>query len=381
MRILMINYEFPPIGGGTGNACYYMLREFARYPDLTIDLVTFSPDNRTQTQAFAPNITIHYVACGPKKALHYWKTTELLRWLISTFLFLRRHLKTNQYHLIHCWSGWPAGILGCLFRRQAPYIIALRGSDIPGYSKRTAVLDKLILKRMSQKIWSSAAAVTIVSRDAATLASKTAAVDFKVIHNGVDTQIFHPAPTLSSHGTTKIIFVGRLVPRKGVRDLLEAIALICRDADHQPQKPFQVTIVGSGPEENDLREFTTASGLTDFVNFRGNIPHDELPDLYRTHDIFILPSHTEAFSNAMQEAIASGLAIISTRTGGAELIDSNGLLMKSHDPADLKNKILKLLENPQKLAEFKNRSAELAKHMGWDACCIAYSQLYKAATF
>jgi hypothetical protein len=69
-RILILNYEFPPLGGGAGNATYYLLKEFAKDPDLKIDLVTSSID-AFRVEKFSDNITVHLLDIGKGGNLHY----------------------------------------------------------------------------------------------------------------------------------------------------------------------------------------------------------------------------------------------------------------------------------------------------------------------
>lgn len=373
----MINYEFPPIGGGTGNACYYMLKEFSQYADLEIDLVTFSPDNTNRVEQFADNIQIHYVRCGKKQALHSWKSKELLAWLISTYRYLKAHLRNQRYDLIHCWSGWPAGMLGYKFRNYAPYIVALRGSDVPGHTPRTALLDALVLRRLSRRIWQHAAAVTSVSRTLAALASKTASCDFQIINNGIDTKEFFPARSQDVSKPLRLLYVGRLNPHKGVDDLVSAINLVKADVNQPLADVLNLTIVGSGSMENEIRQSVAASGLDDVVTFKGILPHDQLAEIYREHDLLVFPCHSDAMANVILEAIASGLAILTTPTGGAELLDGNGQIIAVQDAVDLKQKMLKLTEETDVVKKMKQRSVKLATTMGWEVCCREYQSLYK----
>ena len=79
----MLNYEFPPIGGGAGNAHLYLLKEYARYSDfLKIDVLTSAPQPGFTVESFAENITIYKIGLHKKK-LHYWRKIEVLEWLFK----------------------------------------------------------------------------------------------------------------------------------------------------------------------------------------------------------------------------------------------------------------------------------------------------------
>ena len=311
MRVLMLNYEFPPIGGGAGNANYYLLREFAGQKDITIDLITscMGPDT---TEKFADNITIHYLDVG-KKALHFWKMTEILRWTCRAERLSKRLIKRHHYDICHCWFGWPSGVIGYLNRKKVPYIVALRGSDVPGYSKRLALADTFLFRPLSKVVWKHAKAVVANSTHLAELAKETYPGRIDVIPNGVDTRQFRPRRHPFRH---RVLSVGRLIPRKGFDILIHALT----------GTKYSLTIVGDGPERKNLA--TLAKKCEVPLTITGAVSHDEMPRYYQSHDIFALASKNEGMSNAVLEAMACGMPIVMTDVGGAEeLVNMNGQLV------------------------------------------------------
>ncbi|MGE5410118.1 MAG: glycosyltransferase family 4 protein, partial [Clostridiales bacterium] len=220
-KILMLNYEFPPIGGGAAIANYYLLKEFARNPNLKIDLVTSGSSNKFEVEQFSDNIRIFKLNIC-KKDPHYWTMSEILRWTWKAYRLSRRLVNENNYDLCHCWFGWPPGMIGYLFRKKVPYIIALRGSDVPGYNARLKALDKLIFKLVSRVIWENAKVVTALSGNLKKLAEKTFdEIDIEIVFNGVDSDKFKPVVNKSGFNIG-ILFVGRLIRRKGIINLLKA---------------------------------------------------------------------------------------------------------------------------------------------------------------
>src|SRR3989344_3042098 len=185
LRILMLNYEFPPLGGGAGNANYYLLKEFAKKKNVHIDLVTSSANNKFETEHFSSNIKIFKLNVN-KKDIHYWKMNEIIRWTKKAYKFSKELINKNEYDLCHCWTGWPAGIIGYKLRKQVPYIIALRGSDVPGYSSRLKILDKIVFSSLSKLVWKNAKFVITNSEGLKKLALKTFNTKIDVIYNGVD---------------------------------------------------------------------------------------------------------------------------------------------------------------------------------------------------
>ncbi|NQT02808.1 MAG: hypothetical protein HQ580_12340, partial [Planctomycetes bacterium] len=108
MKIIMLNYEFPPIGGGAANAHRCLLQQYARNSDLKIDVLTSAPKPGLLKEKFAENITIYKVGLH-KKQLHYWRKTEVLEWLFKAGFHYRRLLRENDYDFAHAFSGFPTG--------------------------------------------------------------------------------------------------------------------------------------------------------------------------------------------------------------------------------------------------------------------------------
>jgi UDP-N-acetylglucosamine:LPS N-acetylglucosamine transferase len=119
LKILMLNYEFPPIGGGGGQAHLNLLKEYAKNTGLTIDVLTSSTEHRNKVEQFSQNITIHKVAIR-KKSLHYWRKTEVIQWLWKADAQLKKLLAENSYDLAHAFFGFPTGWLTYRHRNQLP---------------------------------------------------------------------------------------------------------------------------------------------------------------------------------------------------------------------------------------------------------------------
>ncbi|MGC9328445.1 MAG: glycosyltransferase, partial [Candidatus Hinthialibacter sp.] len=157
LRILSLNYEFPPIGGGGGNAHKHLLREFARLDDLDVTFVSITNQNEAVHQAYSSNVNL-YLLPLKKKSLLYWRRSEVIRYLAMHYGFLREFLKTHSYDLCHVFFGFPTGLLAYVYRSQTPYLVSVRGSDVPGFNKRFS-WDYILLRPLLKRIYSSARAV------------------------------------------------------------------------------------------------------------------------------------------------------------------------------------------------------------------------------
>ena len=137
MKVLMLNYEYPPLGGGGSNACKYILKEFAK-KDLTVDLVTSSPSGTFETEKIGDTVNIYKLPVN-KKSVHYWTQREIMTYSLRAHKFIKELLKENDYDLCHAFFGIPCGAIAYQFRKKMPYIVSLRGSDVPGFNKRFGI--------------------------------------------------------------------------------------------------------------------------------------------------------------------------------------------------------------------------------------------------
>ena len=366
-RVLVLNYEFPPLGGGAGNATYYLLKEFAKYPDLEIDLVTSSVDT-FRVEKFAGNITIHFLNIGKRGNLHYQTNQKLLMYSWKSYWYSKKLMEEKEYDLCHAFFGIPCGYVAMMLR--LPYIVSLRGSDVPFYNKRFYWLDKLVFKRLSRKIWCSAQAVVANSQKLKKLALESAPKQsMSIIPNGVDTEQFKPLPNGVLHKPLRLISTGRLIERKGYRYLIEAIS---------EMKDVELSLVGDGNLRQQLEEL--AKILSVKVKFLGSKRHEEIVSLLQSADVFILPSLNEGMSNSILEAMACGLPIIATDTGGSsELIQGNGVIVAKADADTLRKAIVQLQSDPSLVGTMGRRSRELAEKMDWLLMSESYKKTYELA--
>ena len=368
----MLNYEFPPIGGGGANANHYILKQFADDEDLSIDLVTSSKDGADRTDSFASNITLHRLNVR-KKALHYWTQPEVLRWLWRARGYVKKSLDLSSYDVCHAIFGFPSGMIAYIIRKRLPYIISLRGSDVPGFNQRFSA-QYVILKPVFRRIWRKAAAVIANSEGLRDLALQTDDVPIGVIPNGVDTEEFAPADIFVEPGP-RLICVSRLIERKGIDFLIRAMPAVI---EKHPQATL--SIFGEGNIKEELEELVRSLGLTGSITLPGRVAHDELPGRYADADVFVLPSKNEGMSNTVLEAVASGLPVVGTTVGGNNVLveeGRNGFLVEPESVDALADAVLKIAADADGARAMGRRSREIAETMSWGSVAEAYSELYR----
>lgn len=379
MKVLFFNYEYPPLGGGAANATAYLMREFSRIPGLKIDLVTSSVDANYHLEKIGEQVKIHRLPIGKnEKNLHFQSQKDLMVYAWKAFRFSRKLIRKNGYSLSHSFFTVPCGFLSWLFFRKykIPYIVSLRGSDVPGYSDRFVRIYK-ILTPLIKLIWNQAAYVIANSQGLKELAlqSKTKKA-IEIIYNGIDTNHFSQNTALRPKDKF-IITTGasRVTHRKGLNYLIEAAAELA------PKYPnIQVKIMGDGNAKEELESLAQKSGIENKVEFLGRIPREKTAPFYQEASLFVLPSLNEGMSNAMLEALAVGLPLIATDTGGSsELVkDSvNGYIVKFKDSADIAEKIEKIISNPELAESMSVKSRKIAEGMNWANAANRYLKIYQ----
>jgi glycosyltransferase involved in cell wall biosynthesis len=371
-NLLMLNYEFPPIGGGAGKANLCLLKEFAGKDELSIDVLTSAPKPGMTVENFAENITIYKVGVH-KKSLHFWRKIEVLEWLIKSRLCYRALVRKNKYDLVHAFFGFPTAYLCYKSAKVLPYIISLRGSDVPGYNVRLG-LDYKILSPLFRRIWKNSSAILANSTGLAALASKfTPDLNIGVINNGVYTDTFFPKPEKKLTRPIKLLTVCRLISRKRIDMLIEAVAYTKKLG-----MTVQLNIAGHGNLLAELTRLTKELNVREQVNFMGRISAENMPQVYRDNDIFIMSSAHEGMSNAMLEAMATGLPIITTRCEGVEeLIDDNGIVVEKDDAELIAAAIKELAGDTDRYTRTASAAKRQAGNFTWPKMAEEYLKCYR----
>lgn len=362
----MLNYEFPPLGGGAGNATKYILKEFAKHKDLKIDLVTSSISN-FRIEKFSDNITIHYLDIGKNNELHNQSNKNLLVYSKKAYFYCKKLMKTTRYDLCHAFFGVPCGFIAQ--RLKLPYIISLRGADVPHNDPKRDNMHKLFYF-VNKTTWKNAKFVIANSEDLREKALKTKFVqDVGIISNGVDCNKFKPSSIVKKNDKLNVLYVGRLNKIKNLHILIESI----KKLDN-----VQLNIVGDGPEMNNLKKLVEKFKINKKVKFYGKKPHDELIKIFQENSVYVQPSLNEGMSNTVLEAMACGLPIISTNTGGvSKLIKDNGFIVETSNVQAIKDKLQELINNRILIENMGKKSRTIALEMSWDKVADEYKELYE----
>lgn len=264
-------------------------------------------------------------------------------------------------------------------RRGLPWIATARGSDV------NVLLEIEPVRRQVAESLAQAHAVLGVSRALLEKIAELANVPRQKlvrVPNGVDLGRFSPGDRVEAcrragldPARRHVVFVGRLVRAKGVHELLLAFDRAPEDVD--------LVFVGAGPERSSLEAEAARLGLGARVIFTGERRHHELPDSYRSADLFALPSYNEGHPNVVCEALACGVPVLASDAGGIPEVvdDAVGCLVPRGEPGGdplveaLRDALPKALErrfDPRALAA-KRRT------LGWDETLSKLERVLHAA--
>lgn len=379
MRILMLDNEFPPLGGGMGTANEALFRIYAEQPELQIDLVTAALGHRFETAHFAPNIRL-YKAPVLNQNLHHSSARELLMYAAQALPLARNLHRGRPYDVCLAWSALPAGAVALALRRALglPYLLWVSGPDIPGFEQRYRQIYPL-LTPLIRTIWRGAASVIAKCDQEVTMMRQTdAGAQPVIIPNGVDLAQFQPAAPIPDTGPLRLICVARLIERKGQQHLITALARLLAEGSD-----VQLELVGTGDTERQLRQQARDLGVAERVRFAGYVPRERIAERYAANHIFVLPSFNEGLALAGLEALATGMPLVLSRTGGTTDLVAEGENGLSFDWADVETLVrhLRRLSSERQLARRMGvASRQRAARFGWPAIAEQFLALLQQAS-
>lgn len=306
-----------------------------------------------------------------------WKWLLVPSFLISQYFTVRKILRERKVDIIHAhWllpQGWIAYLLSKYF--HIPFVVTSHGGDLFGLQGKS-------LTKIKKKIAENATAMTVVSQamknylDQISIKPKI----LKVIPMGVDLQKRFVPNQQVERNKNELLFVGRLVPKKGLNYLLDALAILVKE-----HPDLYLTIVGFGPEEPSLKEQVLQLNLEKNVNFLGGLSQSKLPEMYHKATLFVAPfvraenGDQEGLPVALMEAIGCGCpAIVGHVIGIEDLLgeDVKNIAVNPHDTHELATAILNALNQPaiasKRAIKIRENAIDL---VDWGSITLAYSEL------
>ena len=172
----------------------------------------------------------------------------------------------------------------------------------------------------------------------------------------------------------KIVFIGRLIPRKGFHRVVRALPKVLT----LTHVPFEIEVVGTGAHRAELDDLAEQLGVSQFISYIGMVPYDQLEKSYQYADIFVLTSLSEGMPSVILEAMGAGLPIIASNVGGNNEIvkeGENGFLIMGDDIDLLADKMAVLINDSALRKQMGAKSREYAMQYDWKHIMNRYNEL------
>lgn len=290
---------------------------------------------------------------------------QVLPFVAAEAVALRRAVRHARPDVIHAHWIIPQGLVASVVAPRTPRVVTTLGGDL-------YALDSAPMRAVKSWVLRRAAAVTVMNRQMrdTVVALGAAPERVHVIPMGMDLAAIEAAPARADKPgrPTSVLFVGRLVEKKGLAVLLDALRLL--------PTPPGLTVVGDGPLRPTLEK--AAEGLE--VRFRGQLGRSDLIAAYRQADVVVFPSVTAASGDqdglpvALLEAMASECAIVASALPGIDeaLTEGSGVLVPPGDRDALAEALSALLADPDRRREFGTAARRRASAYSVEAISARY---------
>lgn len=363
MKILILNYEYPPLGGGAGSISQSHARGLAALGHEVTVVTGSDPGNHYEIQE-TEHLKIIRLSSLRKHAFRSGMR-EKLDWMFKAKKFVQN---PDCAHFDVCMAHFslPGGAAALALKKKhgVPYGVVSHGQDVPWFYPKqmffyhllTAPFIKHVLKK-ADKLWVQSS----VMRENAERFLGLEKTKIEVIPNGCEAaRIGEPKPAPDQ--PIRLLFAGRLTEQKRPDKLIETARLLAKKRVN-----FVMTIAGDGVLRESLEKETVRLGFSRQVHFAGLVPREMMPKLYAQHDILLAPSEAEGMSISVLEALFAGLYVITTPVSGSrEMITPkvNGEMV-SGKPAEIAGAVQRFLQLKTPLEDRKKAHRIFVQQFDW----------------
>ena len=363
MKILRVVSDlYPSVVGGLGLHTHEMSKQQAKLGN-DVTVYTSNTDGRSMKEF--------------KDGYNIIRFKPILKMGGNSFmpmLFFKLFRTKNDFDIIHAHSHlFFSTNLCALVRRlgSSPLVITNHGlisQTVPMW------VHKIYIPTVAKWTFKSADRIICYTENEKSLLVKLDIDSDKivVIHNGTDTDMF--VPREKEKDKNQILWIGRFTPGKGVEYLIDAFNILVR------QYPdFKLLMIGRGPLKENIEQGIQDLDLSKNIIIKEFVPNSELPEIYQSSDVFVLPSLNEGIPRTILEAMACGIPVVCTELPQlVNVVEGCGLLVPLRDSQALAEGISKIMsdrELAQKLGA--NGRVKVAENYAWEDTVKKTVQLYE----
>jgi len=378
MRILIINYEYPPIGGGGGFVTRDICENIASRGHV-VTVIT-SHFKGLPKHEILNGVNIIRVSVFSRKKMEVAGIVSMLSFFPFSVFEAIKHVKANDYEILNTHFAIPSGPTGYALSKvfHLPNVLTIHGGDIFDPSKTLSPHNAPILKQTVKMMLKTADCVVAQSSD-----TKKNAYTYYNINRPIDIiplGIKKPNFTKISRAdfnfdSDEIIFcsLGRLVKRKNINDTLAILAEL------KNRYKFKFLIIGDGPERESLSELAKQYGLGSNIIMMGNVSDGLKFQLLSLSDIFLSTAVHEGFGLVFLEAMEAGIPIVCYNRGGQNDFLENGktgFLVNLGDKKKFQERVLELINNDKIRSSMGVYNKKLIQNYYIDVCADKYISLF-----
>ncbi len=373
MKILVLCYEYPPIGGGGGRVAQCVAEQLAARGH-AVRVQTAALGWKSEREKIR-GVEIFRTLSG-RRAPDTCGVHEMGLFLATSFIPVFQHISQWKPDVLHVHFAMPTGLLAwaAALLTGVPYVLTAHLGDVPGGVPEQT--DKLfrVIGPVAQQVWSKAAEATAVSSFVQGLAERAYQRPVTRILNGIDLSNSQP-PEISIRPERHLVFLGRFNPQKNADFLIEALSRV-------KDQPWKLTMIGDGPVMPKVRDLIARHGLQERVTCTGWLKSPEVDAILAGADILCMPSLSEGMPVAAIEALRRGLAIVASDIPGVlDVVDSgkNGFLVPVNDAGAFADRLRLLCTSDAELAAMRQASWQKAQEFELGAIVDEYETVLKRA--
>lgn len=375
-NILMINYEYPPLGGGGGVFNKHLAESLSQRHRVTVITSRFDQQPAFQVVNGVELLRVPVTLRSDPNAA---SLVSMLSFFPSSLWAGIKLLGQRHFDIIHSMFAVPSAPSGVILSKLhgKPHMLSILGGDIYDPSKKLSPHRTPLLGHATGAVMRNSHGVISLSGDIQQRAHKHYRVDreIDVIHLGIPKPLYkrlHRADFGFREDDLLLVTVGRLVSRKAVYELIEAIR-------HLDNPRVKLIVIGDGPQSRQLKQHAAALEVHRQVYFLRDLDDGTKFGVMELSDIFVSASRHEGFGLVFLEAMAVGLPVVSYDSGGQEefLRDGvTGALVPSSRSELLFEKIRILVDSPKLRHRISQHNRRYIEKFYIERCAQRYEEKY-----